>query len=143
MILICWEFLIISFRQPSFVNFYQMLKELTTQDKCVIGLEAVGKVTRDDYLKVMIPASKDVHARCGKIRMLYLLGEQWTGMEYAAMVEDVKLGIRYFWSWQRIAIVTDHRKLAWFAWLSGLLIPGKVEIFTVKNLEKATRWVND
>lgn len=120
-----------------------MLKVPENIGDCILCFEAIGKVTRSDYLDVMIPATKDVRAQCGKLRLVYILGDEWKGMEYAAMIEDMKLGLRHFWSWHRMAIVTDHRKLAWFAWLSGLLIPGSVEIFTTKNVEKAYRWVKD
>lgn len=120
-----------------------MLKRYTGIGDCVIGFEADGVITRADYLNTFIPATKEIRMKCEKIRLVYVFGKEWKGMEYTAMIEDMKLGLRHFWSWHRIAIVTDHKALAWFAWFSGLLIPGSVKIFTTKNLEKAFRWVKD
>jgi hypothetical protein len=45
----------------------------------VLGIEAVGEVTADDYESVMLPAVSAARQGGEKARLLYLLGPEFTG----------------------------------------------------------------
>ncbi len=98
-----------------------MLKLIPGLPGSVIGIEAVGKVEADDHRQVLDPAAADQMKAHHKVRLLYVLGEQYEGYTAAAMWEDTKLGFHDISAWERIAVVTDHRALGdtvkVFAWM--------------------------
>ena len=73
----------------------------------VIGFTAKGKVTSDDYQRVLIPAIEEMLKVNKKVRFLYHIGEDLESFDVGAMWEDTKVGISHFASWERMAIVTD------------------------------------
>lgn len=109
----------------------------------VVGVAARGKITHDDYEKVLAPmletaidANKDK-----KINFLYVI-EGFDGMEMEAMWDDTKLGIRHWRDFERIALVTDvdwiKHATQMFAWM----IPAEIKIFPQADIEKARSWVS-
>ena len=58
----------------------------------VVGLEAVGEVTSDDYSSVAIPAVEDALSRHKKISLMHVLGERFTGYTAGGEWDDAKLG---------------------------------------------------
>jgi hypothetical protein len=75
----------------------------------VVGLEAHGKVTSEDYERVLFPAVEVARAKSGdgRVRLLYVLGHAFPDYTAGAAWEDAKLGLGHFGSWERIAIVGD------------------------------------
>lgn len=107
----------------------------------VVAFKAIGEVTDEDYEKVLDPAIAAALAKHDKIRLLYVLGEEFTGYEADAMWEDAKLGLRTFTSYDKIGVVTDatwvRRAVSAFGWL----IPGEVRVFTVGAFDQAKGWI--
>jgi hypothetical protein len=116
----------------------QLLEDLPDE---VVGVRAIGEVTDDDYEDVLDPAITDALTRHPKIRLLYVLGPEFTGYEAEAMWEDTKLGLKTFTDYQRMAIVTDaawvRRSVKAFGWL----IPGEVRVFPYDRLDEARAWI--
>jgi hypothetical protein len=107
----------------------------------VVGVRASGEVSDDDYEDVLVPAIDAARARHDKIRLLYVLGEAFTGYEADAMWEDAKLGMRTFTAYDRIAVVTDatwmRRAVTALSWL----MPGEARAFHVGEYDDALAWV--
>ena len=118
-----------------------MLEELQELPDNVIGVRAVGEVEDDDYEDMLVPTINDRLSRNEKIRLLYVLGAEFTGMEHDAMWEDAKLGFTTFNSYERIAVVTDadwiRRSVKAFGWL----MPGEVRVFHIDRLADARSWI--
>ena len=118
-----------------------MLELLSDLPDNVIGVRAIGEVDDDDYEDVLVPAIEDRLTRHNKIRLLYVLGTEFTGYDDDAMWEDVKLGVKTFNSYDRMAIVTDdvsvRRTIKAFGWL----IPGEVQVFHLDGIVQATVWI--
>jgi hypothetical protein len=118
-----------------------MLERIPGLPDNVVGVKAVGDVDDDDYENVLVPAIEDLLSRHDKIRMLYLLGPEFDGYEADAMWEDMKLGVKTFTSYERIAIVTDsawvRRSVKAFGWL----MPGEVKVFEVADFDDARSWI--
>ena len=117
-----------------------MLNKLDNLPDGVIGFEAVGEVHAADYTDVLIPAV-DAAAAAGGVRLVYVLGERFTGYSVGAGFEDARLGLAHLHAWQRCAVVTDHRAfhdlIKAFAWM----IPGKLRLFGLGESEEAIDWV--
>ena len=107
----------------------------------VVGVRAIGEVEDDDYDDVLDPAIHDRLSRHDKIRLLYVLGPEFTGYDAEAMWDDTKLGLKTFNSYERMGIVTDatwvRRSVKAFGWL----IPGDVRVFHVDQLDAARTWI--
>jgi SpoIIAA-like len=73
----------------------------------VVGIEAVGKVTSDDYAAVT-PAIGVALASRDKIRLIHVLGARFSGYTAGGIWEDGKLALSHPLSFERIAVVTDH-----------------------------------
>lgn len=119
---------------------FQLLDNLPDN---VVGVRAIGEIEDDDYEDVLDPAIEAARARHDKIRLLYVLGPEFTGFDSGAMWEDTKLGVKTFTSYDRMAIVTDapwvRRSVKAFGWV----IPGDVRIFHADRFDDARTWISE
>jgi hypothetical protein len=108
----------------------------------VIVAEGVGEITASDYTDRLIPAIEAAaQSGASKLRMLLVLGPDFEGYEGGAAVEDAKLGIHHWTSFERIGLVTDHEGYATAARGLGFLMPGDIRTFPVAALDEAREWV--
>jgi len=121
-----------------------MVERIEQMPAGTIGFRASGKLTRDDYRRVLEPALTEA-AESGEIRMLFSL-TNFEGLEPGAWFDDVKtglgLGIGHHSAWKRSAVVTDvtwvGKAFEFFAWMT----PGEVKVFPeMDQLEAAKTWV--
>ena len=108
----------------------------------VVGVRAVGEVEDDDYEQVLEPAVRDRLSRHDKIRLLYVLGPEFTGYDADAMWEDTKFGAKTFTDYDRMAIVTDTTWLRRTVKAFGWAIPGEVRVFPYDGLDEARTWIS-
>ena len=83
-----------------------MIKIVKNMPAGTIGLEAVGKVTEDDYRDVLVPAVSAALER-NDVRLLYILGEDFDSYSPGALWADTKLVAGHREGWKRVAIVSD------------------------------------
>jgi hypothetical protein len=106
----------------------------------VVGVEAGGKLTAEDYTKVLAPALAAATKDGGQIRIVLFFTGEFDGLEPGAVWQDVKTGLRDWTAWERIALVTDHAwmrdGLRMFAWA----VPGEVRAFRAGEREEAIAW---
>jgi hypothetical protein len=118
-----------------------MLRLLEDLPENVLGVEATGKVTDEDYERVLLPAVRERREAHRRIRFVYVLGEDFDGWTMGAMWEDAKLGLEDPRAWEKIALVSDkdwlRHTVKAFAWM----IPGEVRFFGLDGLDEAKRWV--
>lgn len=118
-----------------------MLNVLTGYPDDVVALSASGKVTADDYRKVLIPATDAVLKRHGEVRMLLHFGEAFDGYSAGAFLSDAEFGISHLKNLGRTALVTD---VAWIANGARLFAPffhKPFRVFSDADLGKARRWL--
>ncbi len=109
----------------------------------VLGFRAKGEVTGTDYETVLIPAVEQALATHPKIRLLYHLGEDFTGFDAKAMWDDAKVGLRHFTAWERVAVVSDITWLRVMVTAFGFVMPGQVKIFHNDEIEAAMKWAGE
>jgi hypothetical protein len=107
----------------------------------VVGVRATGEVEDDDYEDVLVPEIDEALKTNDKIRLLYVLGEEFTGYDHEAAWDDTKLGFKTFNSYEKIAVVTNATWVRRSIKAVGWLIPGKVEVYHLDALDEATAWV--
>jgi hypothetical protein len=107
----------------------------------VLGFIAKGDVTADDYNDVLEPAIEEARKKHDKLRLLYVLGKDFTGYSGGAMWEDGKLGMSHLTGWEKVALVSDEPWIRHTVDVLGYLIPGKVRTFSVAEEADASEWV--
>jgi hypothetical protein len=106
----------------------------------VLAVEAVGKVTEADYESVLAPAVRAKLDAHGKLRFVYVLGEEFDGWTMGAMWQDAQLGASDVKAWEKVAIVTDKDWPRHVVQAFGWMIPGDIRIFGLSDLDAATAW---
>jgi hypothetical protein len=109
-----------------------------------LGFRVSGRLTRADYVDVLVPPLREAIESGERLRVLYAIGPE-LHMEPAALWEDLKveleLGIRHRHAWERIAVVTDldwlRRAFELFSWL----VPGEIRLFGETELAQAKAWL--
>ena len=120
-----------------------MIREIEDMPAGTVGLEASGKLSREDYREVIEPVLNQAVA-AGSIRLVFVLTE-FDGLEPGAWPEDMKTGltawVRDHSAWRRFALATDvewvARAMRLFAWVA----PGEVTTYGLDQVEEAKSWV--
>ena len=109
----------------------------------VLGIKASGQVTSDDYQQVLIPALEDKLRTLRKVRLLYVVGEDFQGYSGGAAWEDAKVGMKHLSDFDRVAIVTDVDWIENMAKAFGFAMPGEVRVFDGDDLDDAREWISE
>jgi hypothetical protein len=115
-----------------------MIKELDGLPAGVVGFEATGQLSAEDYRDVVLPALQRAAAG-GEVRFVIVIPE-FHGMTGGALWQDLKMGVEHFRAWKRVALVTDiewmHHMTALFGWMT----PGEVKVFPLSKRDEAITW---
>jgi hypothetical protein len=106
----------------------------------VIGLEAVGRVSDQDYEQVLVPAVSSALER-GDVRLLYVLGSEFDSYSAGAVWADTKLFAGHPRGWKKVAVVSDADWLENSVKAFGWLMPGKVRVFETDDVDDALEWL--
>ncbi|HET7359096.1 MAG TPA: STAS/SEC14 domain-containing protein [Rhodanobacteraceae bacterium] len=120
-----------------------MITQIEGMPAGTLGFSASGQVTADDYRKIVVPDIEAAFALAPKLRLLYHLGESFTGFDAEAMWDDAKLGLRHYNGWERVALVTDVPWLRVTARAMGFAIPGEFRLFANAELPQAMAWITE
>jgi hypothetical protein len=119
-----------------------MLELITDIPSTIVGVKATGRIRKEDYKKVLLPALKDLYGRTGRVSLLLLIETKLRNYSIGAWTEDAKTGLRYFSKWHRVAIVSSRKGIKRFTNIFGSLVPGQYKGFMTEELEKAKDWVS-
>jgi SpoIIAA-like len=119
-----------------------MIEIISDVPENVVAVSVKGKVTGEDYDNVLIPAIEDRLVRNKRIRLLYLLGQDFSGFTAEAMWDDAKVGIRHLTAFEKIAVVSDVTWIMSSVKVFAFVIPCPVKIFPTGQLSEAKAWVS-
>ena len=107
----------------------------------VIGFEAKGEVTKDDYVQRLIPALEAApEGPKGSVPLRIGLGFHRL-LEQRDVEDKRKFGMEHLTKWERVAVVSDHEWIRHAVNVLGYLIPGEVKAFRLGERSDATAWV--
>jgi len=115
-----------------------VIKKLSSLPAGVIGFEATGTVSAEDYRDVILLALEGASAS-GEVRFVIVIPE-FHGMSGGALWQDLKMGIEHLRAWKRIALVTDIEWMSLMTTLFGWMTPGEVRHFPLAQREEAIAW---
>ena len=117
-----------------------MLTVLDDLPPGVLGVQASGKLTAEDYTQVLGPAIAEATGDGGKLRVVLVFEGTFDGMDAGAVWQDLRTGVTAWHSWERIALVTDQKwmvdGLKLFAWA----VPGEARSFAPTARAAAIAW---
>ncbi|MDF2432767.1 MAG: hypothetical protein JWP44_2398 [Mucilaginibacter sp.] len=119
-----------------------MLRFIKDLPEHVVGIHAVGEVNKDDYEKVLVPKLDELVKRQGEINYLLILETEVQNFTAGAWWDDLKIGLKHFTKWNKIAVVTDQKGVEWFSDLFRFFIPGKSKGFPLAKLNEAIDWIS-
>ncbi len=117
-----------------------MLKLIEGLPPDIMAIEAVGEVTHEDYRNTLFPKAKAMMAKC-PIKMLYVVGNEFTGFDLEALWDDTEFGIKHWHDFSQIAVVTDY---VWLRTMVSVFIPFihvEVRLFKLRELSEAKDWI--
>jgi hypothetical protein len=118
-----------------------MIEALAGFPDNVLAFAGRGHVTRADYDTVLVPAVEAALERHEKLRVYYLIGSDFAGIDPGAVWEDFKIGVAHLLRWERVAVITDVDWIKHTMRAFGFLIPGEVRIFPESEAAAAHEWV--
>jgi len=118
-----------------------MLERIDNLPAGVWGLRASGKVSRDDYERVVLPYLDAVRQHGTRVRFVYQLGPQFTGFTPGAAWEDFRVGVRYLRLFERCAVVSDIDWVRTATQFAATVMPCPVRVFSNDALQEAIDWL--
>jgi hypothetical protein len=111
----------------------------------VCAVEVVGKLEKDDYHTVLLPALRRQIDGAGEIRLVFVFGERYEGLTIGGDLADAKLYVGELFhhelsKWTRCAVVTDESWLRHAISMFRFMMPGEVECFESSDVEAAIAW---
>ena len=109
----------------------------------VAAFNAIGKVGVDDYNTTINPLVKKIKQQSGRINYLLVLNTSLSNYTIGAWIKDGLLGLKYFTSWRKIAIVAKEKGIVNFTNFFGKLLPAVTKGFLMKDIDIAKRWISE
>ena len=118
---------------------FEILKDLP---EGIDGVRAIGKVSKEDYEKVLVPLFDEARREGRHIRFLYHLGPQFEGFTPGAAWEDAKIGLHSLRLFDGCAVVTDTGWIREATHVVGFFMPCPVQVFGNQEIDKAIGSLN-
>ena len=118
-----------------------MIEILPKSHDNILGIKASGKITAEDYEKILIPKINDILSEHATARFLYYISDEFEGFEVAAMWDDAKYAAAHNAQFDKVAIVGGPKWIEWTSKLAALFIKAEVKEFGEDQLDEAWSWV--
>lgn len=117
-----------------------MIEHLKDFPANVVAFVCHGRVTKQDYDTVLVPAVNEALRSGNKLRIYYETGDDFR-IEPGAMWEDFKTGMEHLTRWERMAVVTDIDWIKNTMRFFSFMMPGEMKTFPRTDAAQARAWV--
>lgn len=117
-----------------------MIHQIDTTDN-IVAFRALGEVTKEDFVKVVVPAVDQLIKQFHEINFLLVLDTDIENFTTGAWLEDAMLGLKHLGKWNRAAIVTESDEIIAFTNGFSIVIPGEFKGFKMMDFNRALNWV--
>lgn len=118
-----------------------MLSKIENVPAGIDTMQAIGKVSREDYEGFVVPLFDEAARGGRRVRVLCELGPEFTGVTPRGMWEDVKLGLRAWRIIDGCAIMTEFGWIREFTRLAAFFLPAPVRVFNLDDKAQAVDWL--
>lgn len=98
-------------------------------------------ITHSDYENVLEPVIADILKQHQQVNVCVIFAEDFAGFELHALVDDAKLGIKYWQYWHKVAFIAEPKWLHSIATAVAAINPITVESFATTL--QAELWFNE
>lgn len=121
-----------------------MIEILKESKGSLLGVKISGKLTDDDYHKVLIPKFKEIMENYGHSRFLVELAPDFEGFDLMAIWHDLKLGlIDEGYHIEKMAVVGGPELFLWGIKFSVHFMQGEIRTFEAGKLDQAWTWIKE
>ena len=106
-----------------------------------IGFVATGRITAEDRRNVLEPTIDWALEVSGRVRLLYVAGQDFAGYDRGGLYDDAVFGTRHFTDFDRIAFVAEDGPYARSVRALGGLMPASLRVFRASEVESAKAWL--
>jgi len=107
----------------------------------VVSVKAAGTITGRDYKEILIPVLEEKIARFGKVRILYTVGRDFSGVTIGAMWNDARAIIKHLNAIERAAVISDVRWMINLTKLFSIIMPYPVKAFGMEKSAEGHAWI--
>ncbi len=100
-----------------------------------------GKISALDYEKVLIPALEKKLSQHHRISTLFIFENDFEGYDVGAILDDAKIGLKYYNNFYKIAVVTDKEWLVTAVKIFRHFISAEVRVYALNELKSARDWI--
>lgn len=118
-----------------------MIEFMAESSGRVLGVKASGKLTDEDYTRVLIPRLESLFKEHGKLNVLFYMDETFEGWDLEAAWDDASYGLKHRADFDRLAVVGGPAWVEWCIKLCGFLMKGETKVFPADQLDSAWAWV--
>lgn len=118
-----------------------MLERLRDLPNGVTGLRASGRVSKEDYDKVLVPMLEEARAAGARVRLLYHFSTDFERFTPSGAWEDTLVGLQYLRLFERCAVVSEREWLRAATRAVGGLMPCPVRAFRESEWTEALTWL--
>ncbi len=118
-----------------------MLQLINDLPPHVVGIHAFADVTETEYANALTPLLDDLLKKSRRINFILVLETDIKNFAPGMWCGNVKICLKHFFRWNKVAMVSDQKDLRGFSDLFRYIIPGKFENFPLDQIDKAIRWV--
>ncbi len=119
-----------------------MIELMTGVPHYVVAARASGKVTKQDFEAVLMPAFQHSSKVHGNIYLLLCIDSNVCDFTPGSWCKDFKTRVDHFTNWKKIAFVTDLPLTEKFSDLLSVLSPGSSKGYRKEELEEAKFWIS-
>src|SRR5690349_13325303 len=103
----------------------------------VVGIAVSGRLTKQDYEDLLVPAIQKSLRRHEKIRLYYELNSRFPGAAW----DELDLGLEHVSRCERVAIVTDIGWVRLTVKALRFIIPSEIRVFATIQAEEGRDWI--
>ncbi len=106
----------------------------------VVGIRLDDDVTSDDYREVLEPALTAAESDDHKFHLVVEVPDHVPDFTLGAFGQDLKMGIKRFNDFDRVAVVTDDHALERAVPFASAFMPGEVKAWHASDRDEAITW---
>ena len=120
-----------------------MIEEIEGRPEGTLEFRISGSVTGGDYDEVLTPAIDRALEEHDRIRLLCQVGPDFERYSLGAAWDDMRLGLRHWSGFERMALATDVGWMATMVRALGFAMPCPIRVFEHDELDVARRWLSE
>jgi hypothetical protein len=119
-----------------------MLQLINNLPSHIAGIHAFADVSENEYENMLSPLLANLLKKSRKINFLLVVETDIANFASGAWCGNIRIGFKYFFKWNKVAIVTDQKRVLGYSDLFKYILPGKFKKFPLDQMEKAIKWVS-